>query len=207
MLVQTQVHYDVVFFFLSFTQQRLCLSSRLPSGINVPARGQEIPRNRLEMCGVLEKKTEFCKFPIWSPPPRMFGLLMFRNNLKSYRISDTTMGAGSSSFCFGFVVSVIKFETKQIEKRSRNLMDCKQFLCATVVQDFRCGWRPKQLEVTNQVRSSRKGNQTLLRLILWLVCRRPTMQWATPGRLVRSQLGLFEQQIRVKWLLNFIGII
>lgn len=66
------------------------------------------------------------------------------------------MDAGSSSFCFGFVVRVIKFETKQLEKCSRNLMDYKQLLCATVIQDFRCGWWPKQLEVTNQMRSYRK---------------------------------------------------
>lgn len=177
------------FFFLSPSSGCACHLGFLQALMCLP-EGRKYHATVLKCVASLRKELNFASFRygLFFPP------YVWVTHVPN-RISDTTMGAGSSSFCFGFVVSVIKFETKQLEKRSRNPMDCKQFLCATVVQDFRCGWRPKQLEVTNQMRSSRKGNQTLLRLILWLVCRRPTMQWATPGRLVRSQLGLFEQQI------------
>lgn len=107
------------FFFLSPSSGCACHLGFLQALMCLP-EGRKYHATVLKCVASLRKKLNFASFRYAPPPPRMFGLLMFRNNLKSYRISDTTMGAGSSSFCFGFVVSVIKFETKQLEKCSRN---------------------------------------------------------------------------------------
>lgn len=165
MLVQTQVHYDVVFFFffLSPSSGCACHLGFLQALMCLP-EGRKYHATVLKCVASLRKKLNFASFR-YGPPtphqPHMFGLPMFRNNLKSYRISDTTMGAGSSSFCCGFVVSVIKFETKQLEKRSRNLMDCKQFLCAKAAGSHKPNEKlPKRKSNTPQTHPLARLSQT-----------------------------------------------